>query len=45
MASKIKPTTVRIPENLLSELKKVANNDGRSLNNFINKALKDAIKK
>lgn len=37
-------TTIRVSPDLINKLKEVAKNDGRSLNNLINKALTDFAK-
>jgi hypothetical protein len=37
-------TTIRIPAGLIERLRKAAKEDGRSMNNLINKALADFVK-
>lgn len=45
MANKTSTTTVRLDPELLESLKVKANEDGRSLNNIINRVLDNFVKK
>lgn len=41
--NKIKPTSIRIPDDLKKELEKIATSQSRSFNNLINIILRDYI--